>query len=106
MILNKFLYEEEDKKDKYFYSKFHDIYATEERKRYNRRYIQNQQMSDLIVFNEDLKRDTQISKIKNTFIGTKNKLIKLGVTAYRDKVDKEKEDRMNKLNHYLKGTPF
>ncbi|CAI2371578.1 unnamed protein product [Moneuplotes crassus] len=91
----------EDKTNKYFYSKFADIYDNEKRRRFNKKFKHDQAACDRYEYLLEVKRNRKISQVKNTFVGTKNRLVDLSIKALREKIDSEKEDRKKAFTHYL-----
>jgi len=47
--------DKEDETDKYFYTKYADIYECEERKRHHKRYLQNQELGEIYLYNTVIK---------------------------------------------------
>jgi len=93
----KFIYSENNRDKEYFYSKFGDIYKTEEQKRFEKRYMKNPR-----YYAEDpnphSKFRQQLRLKNNVFVGTKDFLVKTGISALNKKINTEKKQRMRIFN--------
>ena len=83
----KFLIYDKESDNKFFYTKYKDIYESEKMKRYKKRYLQDNRRID----EYELKLSSHLNSIKNVFVGTKNYLVKMGIDSYKAKVAHEKE---------------
>ena len=60
----KYLYTEEDKQSKYFYAKFDNIYKTEERKRFHKRYMKNWKENEMEDYKRQRRQERRLNHIK------------------------------------------